>query len=522
MSHIRRVMDAYSLDRHSARMRVFLARTKPSKYNSKKILVEAGQPKSNQLALSLFLPVLQETFQAGSIFYESGLLNFSNQLKAKFRHTFSPIKQLSSSGLMCIQKSHVDSTEAKIIADQILQTTLTPELLEQLKYRDIIIGDLVYDTYLRRSSLATIDLRSNEFREVLIEAIINTNYWIEYFSNEDIAAVCVSHCVYLGAIPARVGISLGVQVFQVNTHAIYRVTSEFPHAYTDFVNYKRDFMKLPLSIREAGIEKAIERLSLRFSGEVAVDMPYSTKSAYSQSLVPMDSEIIQSGRLKVLVAVHDFFDSPHSFGNNFYPDFYIWLTRLNELSYEVDYDWYIKTHPDIKGPGITILEQFIVQSNGFRLLPSDTSHHEIIRAGIDCVLTVYGTIAMEYPALGIPAVNASLNNPHKAFNFSLTPKNRKDYESTILNLGSYCSIPINQEEILEYYFMHHIYNLKSWIFKDEAILLKDIGGYDASNSSKIYSYFLDHKNRWANEEYRSAIIAFLNSNDIRIRRNHYE
>lgn len=519
--YLRNSINAYSLDKHSMRMRSFLKKSKSSQLYSQQIMVEAGQPKSNQLALSIFLPVLQETLDAGAVFFDTGSANSLAKFKAILRQYFSPIQRLSGAAFLYIQTTYNPSARVKEIVNQFQSNAVTPELLEQAKYRNIVIGDLVYDTYLRRTNLPTIDMLNSEYRKVLIEAISLVDYWFDYIANKNISAICVSHCVYLGAIPARVGLHLEVQVFQVNTQAIYRVTDEFPHAYTDYVNYRKEFLKLPPDIREAGMKKAEERLDLRFKGEIAVDMPYSTKSAYTRKPQLMGTGIIQNNRLKVLVAIHDFYDSPHSYGNNFYPDFYNWLYRLNELSLELDYDWYIKTHPDIQGPGNSVLSEFIEQSNGFTLIPSDTSHHDLIRDGIDCVLTVFGTIAMEYPYLGRTVVNASRSNPHVAYDFSITPRDKSHYEEIIRNLRKYCSIKVNREEILEYYFMHNIQGLQSWVFRDQAKLLDEIGGYNASNSSRIYSYFLDTLNRWDNAEYEHAIKAFLNSKEIRLGSNHF-
>ncbi len=519
--HIRNTLDAYSLDFHSIRMSRFMRKIINSKSGSRQVLVEAGQPKSNQLALSIFLPILEKHLGAHSVFYGVGTSKFITKIKTVARQFCSPINHLAGSKFLFIGIPESPSANIKEIVDRIQISSNTPELIELIEYREIVIGDLIYDTYLRRTNLPTIDSNSIVFRQVLAEAISLVDFWVYQFAKGNVAAVCVSHCVYLGAIPGRVGVHFGVDVFQVNTDAIYRVTTEFPHAYTDFVNYKEEFLKLPDGIRKNGLALARERLDRRFSGEVAVDMPYSTKSAYSLDSQPANSLIIKSERLKVLVAVHDFFDSPHSYGNNFYPDFYIWLKKLNQLSLQVNYDWYIKTHPDIQGPGETVLNDFLLQSNGFTLIPADTSHHDLIRDGIDCVLTVFGTIAMEYPYLGKTVVNASRANPHVAYDFSITPVDKIDYETTILNLKQFCSTTSSKNEILEYYFMHNIQRLQNWVFLDVERFLDEIGGPKDSTSSKVYSYYLSGRNRWSNASYEGALTAFLRSSDIRLSRHHF-
>ena len=54
----------------------------------------------------------------------------------------------------------------------------------------------------------------------------------------------------------------------------------------------------------------------------------------------------KSNKIKILIATHSFVDSPHCFGNNFFTDHYDWLDSLGKISNEVDYDWYIKCHPN--------------------------------------------------------------------------------------------------------------------------------------------------------------------------------
>ena len=44
-----------------------------------------------------------------------------------------------------------------------------------------------------------------------------------------------------------------------------------------------------------------------------------------------------------------------------------------------------------------------------KMLPSNASHNQLIKEGIDYVLTCYGTIAHEYAARNITVINASIN-----------------------------------------------------------------------------------------------------------------
>lgn len=392
--------------------------------------------------------------------------------------------------------------------------------LEQLHVLGVKIGDLVYDTYLRRTGLPTIDFDGSDYAAILLECIGYCVYWDEYYQKHNVTAVCVSHCVYQHGIPARFALAHHVDVFQATVQHLYRVTEEFPHAYTDFFLYHREFEALDAQEQEAGLALARERLERRFAGEVGVDMPYSTASAYSERTAPTDPVLRPSDRTKVLVAVHDFYDSPHSFGDNLYPDFYIWLRRLGELSRQVDYDWYIKTHPDFRGDGPAVLAQFVEEFPNFTILPATTSHLDIVRDGVDVALTVYGTIAMEYAAMGRAVVNASRFNPHVGYDFSLTPENRDDYEQVILHLDELTLSP-TVEDVLEYYYMHLIYPLPNWVFSDFHAFLNRCGGYYGAMTDAAYDAYIDDFDIERDRITRTALRRFIASGDIRLDRRHY-
>ena len=131
------------------------------------------------------------------------------------------------------------------------------------------------------------------------------------------------------------------------------------------------------------------------------------------------------------------------------------------MSKKVDYDWYIKTHPDYLPGTMKIIEDFIKKYPKLNLLPSSSSHHQIIKEGISAVLTVYGTIGCEYPLLNKLVVNASMNNPHIAYDFNQHCKSIKDYENTIKKLPSLIKqFPINKKRFMNIIICRIYINLK--------------------------------------------------------------
>jgi hypothetical protein len=481
------------------------------------ILVESDQSCGNVLGLSLFLPELARITDSKVSYYAMMPSTTINSFKQRLRNRFSINSVIGVRGTFIIQSDHPELERHRALIESIRD----PRQLEMLEINGVRIGDLIYDTYLRNTAQPTIDFSSREFIEISLECIAYLLNCEELFLTEEIAAVCISHCVYSFAIPARIAFARGVPVFQVTSESIYRMNSLRTHAYTEFQDYPSQFSHLSESQKHDGLELAKTRLDKRFAGQVAVDMPYSTKSAFSKMTSESLFRFPDDGKLRILIATHDFYDSPHSYGDNFYPDFYIWLNKLGEISKKTDYHWYLKTHRDSVADDRSVFLELLQKYPRFEELDSNTSHHEIIDAGIDFALTVYGTIAMEYPALGVPVINASLNNPHVGYSFSITPKNCTDYEQLIMNLEGY-KYEIDKSQIYEYYFMAHLLNPKSWIYHDYELYLADVGGYVNSVSNKVYAEFLRNSdNRRGVSEMKAAINNFIHSDDFRLSRHHF-
>jgi hypothetical protein len=384
--------------------------------------------------------------------------------------------------------------------------------IEALTVNGVWIGDLVYDSYLKKFSQPTIDLKSPQFLKFLRSSLELFFFWEDYFAQNDVRAVNVSHCVYNLAMPLRIAVQRCIPAYQANIHHIYRLDSNNLFAYNDFFNFRKIFSRLPIELQASGIEMARERIGRRFSGEVGVDMIYSTKSAYGS--VREDRLLRDSPRKKILIAAHCFFDSPHSYGNNIFPDFYEWLDFLGKTSEETDYDWYIKTHPDYLPGTMEIIKSFVERYPKFTLLPSDASHHQIIAEGIDVALTVYGTIAFEYAAFGIPVINASQNNPHIAYDFNLHAKDLNDYRRLIHGVQE-MNFPIDLSSVYEYYFMKNLFFSWDIFFKSFNLTIIELGGYNNLFSALVYDRWLQEWNREAHEALLDRLTNFLRSNTFR-------
>lgn len=378
--------------------------------------------------------------------------------------------------------------QAKSIIENLSLEVSSKKAFEELVIYDVKIGDLIYDSYLREKSLPTIDLESNEFRIFLYESICLYLFWVKFFKENNITAVIVSHPVYNLAMPLRLAVKLGIPAYLSSLQDLYYFSNNKITAYDEFKDYRNAFLQLSKEDQIKGLEIARKRIQMRFDGKVGVDMLDSQKSAFHHNYIK--NVISASDNTKILIAAHCFFDSPHSYGNNLYPDFYEWIDALGKISNETDYEWYIKTHSDYLEGTLEIIKSFLEKYPKFKLLPPDISHYQIIESGIDCVLTVYGTIAFEYALLGVKVINCSISNPHIAYNFNFHPQTLDEYENMIRNIDN-LALEINPNEIYEYYFMRRVYSSSNIFVKDFEKFIDRLGGYYQQFNSNVYSNWIE-------------------------------
>lgn len=427
-------------------------------------------------------------------------------------------KSFGATDFFTIEISDSQRQKARRIYDEVTSQLGDKWDIEALAIHGIWVGDLIYDTYLARFNKPTIDKTHPEFQNFLLESIELFVFWEDYLDNHDVRAINVSHCVYNVAMPLRLGVERNIPVFQANVTHVYRMSKENYFAYNDFFYFRERFAALQEDVKTVGNEEAKRRIERRFAGEVGVDMSYSTKSAYGASRhVRL---LRESPRKKILIATHCFFDSPHSYGNNIFPDFYEWLDFLGKMSEVTDYDWYIKTHPDYLPGTMEIIEGFIAKYPKFTLLPADASHHQIIAEGIDVALTVYGTIAFEYAALGIPVINNSLNNPHVAYNFNLHSKDVEDYRRLLLGLDT-LDFNIDKQQVYEYYFMRFMYNTEDLFFDSYDTAIEKLGGYSGQFTPAVYDKWMEEWTPDKHQSIASALRTYIQSGDFRMDYRHY-
>jgi hypothetical protein len=533
-NHIRMILvffvDYFGIDNSQRSFRKYLKMNRKNQIRKLQdtdeiVLIESLQISSNNVALALFLDSYSSLHKVQLKAYRMIEIKKFTKLKAQIRHRFSILRALGAKKLLiCGYFANKSKGDYK---KEFYSDINTLEKLEDFQINGIHIGDLIYDLYLTRMRRHTVDFESPDFWDIFNECLGYFTFWIKYFERNKVKAICISHCVYNFAIPARIAIDLGVEVFQVQSESIHRLDKNNIHAYLNSINLKKEIDSVPKESLKRGLLLSRAKLARRFSGNYVEELELSTGIAFRPQEVPLVKRETRSGKLKILIATHDFFDAVHFFGKGFYPDFYAWMKALSEISHKVDYQWYVKIHPDARGGMPKLILDLAEQSNNWQVISTATSHYEIFDLGIDLVLTVHGTIATEYPYFGIPVMNATTHNPYSTFDFSITPESREEYEYLLSSLvkqkGVLKSRDISeyQAAIDRYFYGRHILSLKSWIYLDYGTYLKDLGGWEKSMSKSVYRYFLSGKNQISKSDQQYALRQFITSYESRLERRHF-
>ena len=478
--------------------------------NSKtsEILIEVDNMPESVIPFSFFGNILANIYNANLISFSISQRN-QYLFSIRYRRLFNIYKSFGV--LRYVNTKLIGMKISKKMADKLILNLRCKEDLLGMVIDGCPIGNDIYESYLMTYRHPTLELKSKNFRTHLAECLAIFFYWKNYFDLHEVKSVLMSHGIYKFGIISKIAMKLNVPVYILHARNMYYL-SNFNLGCPNFSEYPLRFKALPEDIRSKGLIWAKSRIDLRMSGEISVDMHYSTKSAFGVNKI--GSKVLKGGdRFKVLIAAHCFFDNPNAYGRNIFPDFYEWLMFLGEISNQTDYDWYIKTHPDVLPGNEDVVRKILQAFPRIILLPPETTHHQLIDDGISAVLTVYGSVGHEYPYLGKLVVNAGAN-PHVGYGFNVHPKTREEYKQTLLNLDK-LHLEIDVNEIFEFYFMHNKYNVcDALFFPSYSNFLSSLKSSDRA-SSKAYKYFMDHYSIEHDEVLCKKIDRFIKSKDLK-------
>ena len=130
--------------------------------------------------------------------------------------TFKIFKSFGTDQFLRPKYSNHQIKKAKIATKDFLKDNTNLNNLENFKIEGIWIGDLIYDSYLKKFQQETINLSSIEFKKFFFNSLKIFFFWQDFFKENNIEAIAGCHAVYLTGIPLRIASKRNINCFAIS------------------------------------------------------------------------------------------------------------------------------------------------------------------------------------------------------------------------------------------------------------------------------------------------------------------
>ncbi|WP_308009582.1 hypothetical protein [uncultured Fusobacterium sp.] len=367
--------------------------------------------------------------------------------------------------------------------------------IENIIYKDIKIGDLVYDSYIRDNSVFTFKKCFKSFL-TLTKALINTECYCKILNNENIEYIILRDKLYITH-----GIFCRCAVKENKKILLYRSNIKFINESNIYKHIFYPSLSLSEIHEEIGNKNYLIEIDNyfidKFKGKIT---SFDSINAYNNKKIYSKNEIIDALKLDkekkiVVIMAHAFSDAPHV-GKSIYSDYYIWIKETLKIVKDLnEVNWVIKEHPSSFWYGEKNIVREIIEKNEIKNVTFYSNN--LSTAGIkniaDCIITDKGTAGLEFACFGIPCVLAG-ESYYSGYGFSHEVKSKEEYKNILKNIKNIKKL--NEEQInnakLLYYYIYIYHNDEVSYIKKPVITEKyeEINIFkDVLKNNKIHSIY---------------------------------
>jgi hypothetical protein len=324
--------------------------------------------------------------------------------------------------------------------------------LADLKLRDILVGDLILDSYLRFRPSPVVNIKDWYLLVTIHQAYREINKAFRFFKTFRPKIHLTSYTTYIQhGVASRVALSLGVRVVAFGNYQDLSKTitpDSMGHA-RNFSLYAQDFEKL--DGKAAKLELAGNNIRKRLDGAIDNAIGYMKSSAYA-----IKTTDVPDVRGAVVMFLHDFYDSNHVYDWMVFEDLWEWICFTVEHCEKAGIPLIVKPHPNQLAGSESDFSKLQKLYPNMRMISPDVTNRQLADAGMACAITVRGSVASEMAYMGIPSISAG-NNPHVSFDTFFTPRTPEEYAKL---LDNYRELPCNparmKEQACAFYYMHNL------------------------------------------------------------------
>ncbi len=448
------------------------------------VLVEYFNYKPSLINYSLLSNILAEKYEAELIAYEPNFKKLKQKILFYIRNIIQPFNVLYLYKCFGAGNLLLPNTQENKVYKIYLKSKLH---LINFRFKNVMIGDLIYDDYLRKENKFTVEINSTSFKKHLNESLCLFEFWHNYLKKNNVKSIVVSHTSYNMGMIARIGLQFKIPVYVTGPIGIQRLSKKYftKHSSEEFKKFPKIFKEFRKAERARLISISKKNLNERFKGlmDTKLLMDRSTSKVFFRIKNQLNLNL-KTQKKKILIQAHQLNDAVHVYGKNLFNDFYEWLEFLGKLSEKTNYLWLLKPHPSESEINLNHFKKYVKKYKNIQLLNGNISNSELIKEKIDCVTTVYGSAGHEFPLFNIPVVNASSNGPHVGYKFNYNPKSKAKYLKLLKNLESLKVNKYSAQKIYEFYAMRYILDFTP--LKNQDYFVRKFGKEFKSNFINIY------------------------------------
>lgn len=312
--------------------------------------------------------------------------------------------------------------------------------ISSLKYKNILIGDCIYDDIIRRENdvFSVINIVPKYFR-YFYNTIYYVNIYAKILKNINCQYVIVTHTQYGEySLLARVAFDTNISIFETTDMCLLfsdvkkkNNDISYPTYHGTLRSIIRDMMQKSTFTKEEE-HIALQNLLKRHNGD---SQQYDLRLAYNNKIIYTDQDLrkklkIRNNKPFVFVLAHVFSDAPLTIGDGMlFDDYYQWLmSTIEEAVKNKEVNWVIKPHPAsivYNEEGVVKDKISVINAENIYLCPDDFNTASIQNIALS-IVTARGTAGLEYSCLGIPVLVAG-KSFYSGFGFTIEPQTVNEY-----------------------------------------------------------------------------------------------
>jgi hypothetical protein len=469
----------------------------------------------------------------GVFFYKKKNIFFSLNNLNNYENIFFKRLGFKGNNILSIPRVSEEDTDKYIgLSRKIIKSFLLKNLIK-VKYKKINCIRHVLSSMMRKGNISQLHFEKLEDKKKLIYETAKSMYLIDFafdfFKKHKFKKIFISEKGYSPyAEFYNVAIELNIDVINI-----------YPSQYADKLMIKRfdkknifeHFFTLDTrSWEEIKNIKNKKKINIKkiITESYNKNLWLKRKKTQENKKIYNKKELIQKLNLNknfptIIIFSHILFDATFWYGKNIFNDYSDWLIQtLKKINKINNVNWVVKMHPDnfwkIKNYNLQNYEEHQIVKKNIKKLSSNISliypDSDICSSSFfkiaNSIITVRGTVGLEYPCFGIPVLTAGTGRYNNK-GFTIDPKNKEEYFKKLKNLPNIK--PLSQKKItLAQKFATQVFEKKP--YKINCLYFHNKKNNHISDSFYQFSTLKSKKNFYSDRSMKKLYNWIFKSNKI--------